>query len=87
MAERNEQVPNIMRQHPAVPWLYLAPALIVMFAFIIYPGINTFYLSLRNNQDTGWAGTACVAGQPCWGIFENFRYALTSSIMVSAFLE
>jgi alpha-glucoside transport system permease protein len=87
MAERNEQVPNIMRQHPAVPWLYLAPALIVMFAFIIYPGINTFYLSLRNNQDTGWAGTACVAGQSCWGIFENFHYALTSSIMISAFLN
>lgn len=87
MAARTENVPKIMRQGPVVPWLYLAPALIVMTTFIIYPGITTFYLSLRNNSNTGWAGTACQAGQPCWGIFENFRYALTSDVMQTAFLN
>ncbi len=87
MAASTEQVPNIMHQRPIVPWLYLAPALIVMTAFIIYPGLNTFFLSLRNNSNTGWANTTCVAGQPCWGIFENFRYALTSDPMLTAFLN
>ncbi len=84
MAARTEQVPNIMRQRPFVPWLYLAPALIVMTLYIVYPGLDTIYQSLRNAQDTGWASTTCVAGQPCWGIFENYRYALTSSDMLTS---
>lgn len=85
MATKDELVPNIMRQKPGVPWLYLAPALIVMAAFIIYPGVTTLYLSLRNNQNTDWASSSCQAGQPCWGIFENFRYALTSDAMLTSF--
>lgn len=76
-----------MRQKPMTPWMYLLPALIVIATFIVYPGINTFYLSLRNNDNTGWAGTRCMEGQPCWGIFENFRYALTSTVMQTAFLN
>jgi alpha-glucoside transport system permease protein len=87
MAASTEQVPNIMRQRPIIPWVYLAPALIVMTAFIIYPGLTTLYLSLRNISGTGWAYTACVAGQPCWGILENYRYALTSNPMLTAFLN
>jgi alpha-glucoside transport system permease protein len=58
-----------------------------MFTFIVYPGINTFYLSLRNTDNTDWASTACKAGEPCWGIFENYHYAITSDIMQSAFLN
>lgn len=85
MATKAEQVPNIMRQRPAVPWLYLAPALTVMTAFIIYPAVTTLYLSLRNKLNTDWASSTCQAGQPCWGIFENFRYALTSDVMLTAF--
>jgi alpha-glucoside transport system permease protein len=85
MAAKIEQIPNIMRQRPIVPWLYLLPALIVMTAFIIYPGLNTLYLSLRNDQNTAWATATCQAGQPCWGIFENFRYALTSSNLLIAY--
>jgi alpha-glucoside transport system permease protein len=80
-----ENVPNIMRQGPVVPWLYLIPALIVMTVFIVYPGLVTLFLSLRNSANTDWAYTTCVAGQPCWGIFENYRYAITSSIMLTAF--
>lgn len=83
----NTDVPNIMRQGRVTPWLYLLPALVVMVIFIIYPGINTLYLSFRNATDTAWASEACVAGQPCWGIFENFRYGLTSSIMLTAFVN
>lgn len=78
-------VPNIMRQRPITPWLYLLPALVVMIIFIVYPGFNTLYLSLRNATDTAWASESCVAGQPCWSIFENYRFALTSSDMLVAF--
>lgn len=80
-------VPQIMKQGRWTPWLYLAPALIVMFTFIVYPTINTIYLSIRNTNGTDWATAACTAGQPCWGIFENFRYALTSEVMRTAFLN
>lgn len=81
------EVPRIMKQGRIVPWLYLTPALIVMIVFIIYPGINTLYLSFRNINGTDWATQACAAGESCWGILENFRYALTSDIMLTSFLN
>ena len=87
MAAQTEQVPNIMRQGRVTPWLYLLPALIVMATFIVYPGLNTFYLSFRNTDGTAWAGADCLAGQPCWGLLENYRYALTSDIMLTAFVN
>ena len=83
----SKNVPGIMRQKPVIPWLYLSPALIVMFIFIVYPGVNTFYLSLRNADNTAWASTACKAGESCWGIFENYHYAITTQIMQTAFLN
>ena len=87
MNAKKQQVPGIMRQGRLTPWLYLLPALLVMTTFIVYPGLNTFYLSLRNNTNTGWAGDNCLSGAPCWGIFENYRYALASEIMQTAFLN
>jgi alpha-glucoside transport system permease protein len=87
MAAQTENVPRIMKQGRFVPWIYLLPALILMSAFIIYPGINTMYLSLRSNDSTHWATVNCVTGAPCWGIFENYRYALTSNVMLNAFLN
>lgn len=80
-------IPQIMKQGRWAPWIYLAPALIVMITFIVYPTINTIYLSIRNVNGSDWATAACVEGQPCWGIFENFRYALTSDVMRTAFLN
>jgi len=87
MASSDSHVPAIMRQGKIAPWLYLLPALLVMTTFIVYPGLNTFLLSFRNNTNTGWATDNCVAGESCWGIFENFHYALTSEIMQTAFLN
>jgi alpha-glucoside transport system permease protein len=86
-ASNDETVPKIMRQGRVVPWLYLAPALIVMAAFIVYPGLNTLVLSLRDDANTTWASANCVAGQPCWGPLENYRYAITSPIMQTAFIN
>jgi alpha-glucoside transport system permease protein len=87
MASKNSNVPAIMRQGKLTPWYYLLPALIVMTTFIIYPGVNTFFLSFRNKTNTGWASDSCLAGQSCWGFLENFHYALTSDIMQTAFLN
>lgn len=82
-----EDVPAVMRQRPLTPWLYLAPALVVMSIFIVYPALTTAYLSLRDKGGAAWATASCVAGQPCWGIFENFRYALTSPVMLQSFVN
>lgn len=82
-----EKAFNMMRPGRFIPWYYLAPALIVMAIFIVIPGLNTFYLSLRSNDNAAWASASCVANQPCWGILENYRYALTSDIMRTAFLN
>lgn len=79
-----ERIPNIMRQGRVAPWLYLAPALIIIFFYIVYPAFNTFYLSLRDKESENWASTTCVEGRPCWGVFENYRYALTSELDTSS---
>ncbi len=77
-------VPQIMRQGRVIPWFYLAPALVVMAFFIVYPMVNTIYLSFLNQDGTASAATSCTAGQPCWGIFENYRYALTAELDLSS---
>lgn len=79
------RVPEIMKQGRAAPWYYLAPALLLMSFFIIYPMINTITLSLENRDGTASAAAACREGQPCWGIFENYRYALTNELDTSSF--
>jgi len=84
MAVNAKVVPGVMRQKVGIPWLYLAPALVVMTVYIVYPGLRTLYLSFRNADSSAWATQSCVAGQPCWGIFENYRYALTSSEMLTS---
>jgi alpha-glucoside transport system permease protein len=77
----------IMRQGALTPWLYLLPALVVMTTFIAYPALNTAFLSLRNDPSTDWATANCLPGRPCWGVFENYRYALTEPIMRQALLN
>jgi alpha-glucoside transport system permease protein len=78
------RVPNIMKQGNVVPWLYLAPTLLIMTIYIIYPIFVTGYISLRNADSTAWANAACREGQPCWGVLENYRYALTSELDTSS---
>lgn len=69
-----------MKQGKVVPWLYLLPALLVMGIFIVFPMINTISLSFKNANGTASAATTCVQGKPCWGVFENYRYALTAEL-------
>jgi alpha-glucoside transport system permease protein len=77
-------VPKIMKQGRLAPFLYLGPALLIMFIFIVYPTFNTLVLSFTDKSGTASAAASCVAGQPCWGVFEDYRYALTSPEMLIA---
>lgn len=77
-------VPVIMKQGKLTPWFYVLPSLLIMAIFIVYPTINTIYLSFMNRSGTLPASVDCVAGSPCWGIFENYRYALTNPEMTTA---
>ncbi len=77
-------VPKIMKQGRVAPLIYLAPALLIMLIFIVYPTFNTVYLSFRDRTGSQSAATSCVSGEPCWGVFENYRYALTNSQMLNA---
>lgn len=77
-------VPNIMRQGRLAPFLYLLPALLVIGLFIVYPMIDTIRLSFTDRTGESSAANSCIDGQPCWGIFENFRYALTNPDMLTA---
>ncbi len=80
-----QPVPKVMKQGKLAPWLYLAPSLVIMTIFIVYPMINTIGLSFLNKDGTASAATTCVAGKACWGIFENYHYALTSELDTSSF--
>jgi len=63
-------------------WLYLLPAIIVLLIYVVYPSVRTAYLSLRTNDLTDFATAACQEGQPCWGIFENYRQAFAGATVV-----
>jgi alpha-glucoside transport system permease protein len=84
MAARSFEPPKIMKQGRLAPWLYLLPALLIMSFFIVYPMLNTIALSFGNRDGTASAASMCVEGQPCWGIFENYRYALTDEFDFSS---
>ncbi len=77
-------VPKIMKQGRLAPLIYLAPALLIMLIFIVYPTFNTVYLSFRDKTGTQSASVSCNTGEPCWGVFENYRYALTNQQMLNA---
>lgn len=79
------RVSAVMKQGKLTPWFYLLPALIVMSFFIVYPMINTIALSFQNKDGTASAATTCREGQPCWGVFENYRYALTAELDTTSF--
>ncbi len=56
-----------------VPWLYLAPALLILGVYLVYPIVGTVYYSFfdkRSEHFVGWA---------------NYKWALTSKVMHIAF--
>lgn len=77
-------MPTIMKQGKWTPWLYLLPAILIMLVFIAYPTVQTVVLSFMDRSSSASAATTCSAGKACWGIFENYRYALTGKEMTLA---
>jgi alpha-glucoside transport system permease protein len=77
-------VPYIMKQGRLAPFLYLLPSILVIGLFIVYPMVDTIRLSFTDRSGDLSAAESCIAGEPCWGIFENFRYALTNPDMLTA---
>ncbi len=55
-----------------------------MLIFIVYPTLNTIVLSFMDRTGQTSAASSCIAGETCWGVFENYRYALTNTDMTTA---
>lgn len=34
-----------MRRSGVTPWLYVAPTVLILVVYLVYPTVNTFYLS------------------------------------------
>jgi alpha-glucoside transport system permease protein len=77
-------VPKIMKQGTLTPWFYLSAALLIMLLFIVYPTIRTVTLSLKDKRGIQPATVNCEPGERCWGVLENYRYALTNPEMLQA---
>ena len=75
---------KIMKQKPMVPLLYLLPALAIMLVFVVYPFFNTISLSFKDRTGQQSASVNCSQNEPCWGTFDNYRYALTNPEMTRA---
>lgn len=74
-------LPKIMKQGFWTAFLYILPALLIIILFIVYPSFNTIRLSFLDERGEQSAATTCREGEPCWSIFENYRYALTNTDM------
>lgn len=54
------------------PWLWIGPALILLTFYLIYPTLNTIYLSFFNANSTAFVGT------------DNYVYSFSNSAMLTA---
>ena len=55
------------------PWLYIAPATFLLFFFLVYPSINTVYISFFNYNSEKFIG------------LENYFYCFTNETMLTSF--
>jgi alpha-glucoside transport system permease protein len=62
-----------LRTQRESPWLYVAPALIVLIFFLIYPSLHTLYISFFGKRSHEFVG------------LKNYIYAFTNDSMVIAF--
>jgi len=56
-----------------MPWLFMAPALFILIAYLVYPTLNTLYLSFFDKRSANFIG------------LHNYIWALTSKDMLVAF--
>ena len=62
-----------MRTNRLTPWLYIAPVLLLLGIFLLYPSIETFRISFFGPSSKNFVG------------FANYIYAFTNPVMVTAF--
>lgn len=62
-----------MKKRSVLPWLYIGPALLILVFFLVYPALNTLYLSLFDKRSENFVG------------LDNYVWALTSKDMLTAF--
>ena len=55
------------------PWLYISPAAFLLFFFLVYPSINTIYISFFNYNSEKFIG------------LENYFYCFTNETMLISF--
>lgn len=62
-----------MRTKKITPWLYIGPAAFLLFFFLVYPSINTIYISFFNYNSEEFIG------------IKNYLYSFTNEIMLNSF--
>ncbi len=63
----------MIRTKKITPWLYIIPAMFLLFFFLVYPSINTLYISFFNYNSEKFVG------------IQNYFYCFTNEIMLNSF--
>jgi len=63
----------VIRTKKITPWLYIIPAMFLLFFFLVYPSINTLYISFFNYNSEKFLG------------IQNYFYCFTNEIMLNSF--
>ena len=63
----------MIRTKKIIPWLYIAPSVFLLFFFLVYPSINTLYISFFNYNSEIFIG------------IKNYLYCFTNGIMLNSF--
>jgi len=63
----------VVRTKKITPWLYITPAVFLLFFFLVYPSINTVYISFFDYNSEKFVG------------FKNYLYCFTNEIMLNSF--
>jgi alpha-glucoside transport system permease protein len=63
---------RLRRDSPIRAWFWLAPALVLLTLFLLYPAMNTAYISLFNASSSRFVGLA------------NYQFVFTDSTMLTA---
>jgi len=63
----------VIHTEKITPWLYISPAAFLLFFFLVYPSINTVYISFFNYNSERFIG------------LKNYFYCFTNEIMLTSF--
>ena len=63
----------MIRTKKITPWLYITPAIFLLFFFLVYPSINTMYISFFNYNSEIFMG------------IKNYLYCFTNEVMLNSF--